>query len=363
MITKVSGVRIAGVASAVPSRVMTPSETAITAGVSDDEAQRIAVMTGVFRRHVADPSLCMSDMAFQAATKLMSDLAWDPKSVDTLVVVSQTHDYDLPATACCLQERLGLPTSCAAFDMCLGCSGYVYGLWVCSTLVAAGSARRVLFVAGDTGSWTPSPYDRSIAFLFGDAGTVTALERDENAPPMNFVLGTDGSGKDFIIQPGSGYRNRITAETIERRPAADGTLRGPLDVYMDGAEVFAFTLRQVPPLMKETLRASGWTLDTMDAFVPHQANLFMLQHLVKRLKVPTEKAILCLDEFGNTSSASIPLALNHKLATQLREGSLNLIMAGFGVGWSWGSVAVTCGPMVMPEILYLEVPEPVAVSS
>jgi 3-oxoacyl-[acyl-carrier-protein] synthase-3 len=125
---------------------------------------------------------------------------------------------------------------------------------------------------------------------------------------------------------------------------------------MDGAEVFAFTLKQVPPLMKEILSASGWTLDTLDAFVPHQANLFMLQHLGKRMKLPAGKLILDLEEFGNTSSASIPLALSHQLAPRLRQSPLNLILAGFGVGWSWGAVAATCGPMVMPDILYLDQP-------
>ncbi len=159
-------------------------------------------------------------------------------------MVSQTHDYDLPGTACCLQERLGIPKTCAAFDMALGCSGYIYGLWVCSTLLAAGSAKRVLLLA-----------------------SATALERDENAPPMSFVVGTDGAGRDYLIAPGSGYRNRVTAETIERRPGADGVLRSSLDLYMDGSKVFAFTLPQVPPLINDVLSLSGWPMDTMDAFV------------------------------------------------------------------------------------------------
>jgi 3-oxoacyl-[acyl-carrier-protein] synthase-3 len=330
------------------------ADTAAVAGVSLDEAEKIAKMTGVRNRHVAPAGMCTSDLAYSAAVRLLDDLGWDRSSIDALIVVSQTHDYDAPATACCLQERLGIPKACAAFDMALGCSGYIYGLWVCSTLMSAGSVKRALFLAGDTISWVTSPQDRTTAFLFGDAGTATALERDEAAPPMSFVLGTDGSGKDYLIEPGTGYRNRVTPDALERRPGPDGVPRSPLDVYMEGSEVFAFTLRQVPSLISELLAVSGWHMDQMDAFVPHQANLFMLQHLAKRLKIPAEKMVVSLDKYGNTSSASIPLAMSHRLTPRLRSEATNLILAGFGVGWSWGALAVTCGPMSMPDVLVLE---------
>jgi 3-oxoacyl-[acyl-carrier-protein] synthase-3 len=348
----IRSVRIAGIASAVPAEAMSPIETAGPAGISPEEAQKIAHMTGVHKRHVASLSCCTSNMACAAAQRLLEDLNWKPESIDALVVVSQTHDYDLPATACILQHRLGLSHSCAAFDMSLGCSGYGYGLWACSGILTAG-ASRVLLLAGDTMSRTCSPQDRSTVFLFGDAGTATALERDANAPDMTFVLGTDGSGREFLIQPDSGFRNRATPGSFERRSTADGSLRGPLDLYMDGAEVLAFTLRRVPPMIAEALSASSWTLNEVDAFVPHQANQFMLQHLGKRLKIPAGKLVLSLDEFGNTSSASIRLALSHRLGGRLRQEQMKLVLAGFGVGWSWGAVAVTWGPMVMPEILYL----------
>ena len=352
MISKIRGVRIAGLASAVPAAVLSHLQTAEIAGVSTEEAEKIAKMTGVYQRHVGPASCCTSDLACEAAQRLLVDLNWEPKSIDALVVVSQTHDYDLPATACLLQNRLGLSKACAAFDISQGCSGYVYGLWVCSGM-AAGGASRILLLAGETASRMCSPQDRSTAFLFGDAGTATALERDDNAPEMTFVLGTNGLGREFLIQPDSGYRNRATPSSFERQSYSDGSRRGPMDLYMDGAEVFAFTLRQVPPMIAEVLSESGWTLDEVDAFVPHQANLFMLQHLGKRLKIPAGKLVLSLDEFGNTSSASIPLALSHRLGQPLRYKPMKLVLAGFGVGWSWGAAAVTLGPMVMPEIIYL----------
>lgn len=330
------------------------AETAAIAGVADDEAEKIAKMTGVRNRHIAPPGMCTSDLAYSAAVKLLNELEWARSSIEALIFVSQTHDYDVPATACCLQERLEIPKSCAAFDIALGCSGYIYGLWIAATLMAAGSVRRALLLVGDTMSWAASPQDRATAFLFGDSGTATALERDETAPPMSFVLGTDGSGRDYLIGPGTGYRNRVTMDSLERRPGPDGVPRSALDLYMDGSEVLAFTLRAVPAMIHDVLSVSGWTIDQLDAFVPHQANLFMLQHLGKRIKVPPEKMVVSLDEYGNTSSASIPLAMSHRLAGRLSTGKENLILAGFGVGWSWGAAAITCGPMAMPGIVILE---------
>ncbi len=354
MTSKISGVRMAGVASAVPADTLSLADTAGRAGVALEEAEKIAKMTGVRDRRVAPPGMCTSDLAYAAAVRLLEELGWQPDSIDALIVVSQTHDYDAPATACCLQDRLGLPKSCAALDVALGCSGYIYGLWLCSTMIVGGSVHRALLLVGDTISWVTSPQDRATTFLFGDAATATALERDSSAAPISFVLGTDGSGKDYLIEPGTGYRNRVAPDSLERRPGADGVPRSPLDVYMDGSEVFAFTLREVPALMEQLFSLSGWTLEQMSAFVPHQANLFMLEHLRKRLKVPREKMIVSLDAFGNTSSASVPLTMSHGLAQRLRAGTENLVLAGFGVGWSWGAAALTCGPMAMPDIVVVE---------
>jgi 3-oxoacyl-[acyl-carrier-protein] synthase III len=347
--------RMAGVASAVPSATLSPLETARLGNVTEEEAVKIADSVGVHSRHVCPPSICTSDLCCAAAEKLLEELGWERSSVEALIFITQTPDYLIPATSSCLHERLQLSKSCAAFDVTLGCSGYVYGLWMAHNFVAAGSAKRVLLLVGETATWPTSPYDRACMFLFGDAGTATALEFDENAPPVTYTLGTDGTGNTFIMMPGGGYRNRPTPETLERKACADGVLRNELDSRMDGAEVFAFTLREVPAMMKQILQASGWTMDTMDAFVPHQANLFMLQHIAKRLKVPREKLVLALDEFGNTSSASVPLSLTHALAERLRAGTMKLVLSGFGVGWSWGAVAIETGPMVVPDLVVIDV--------
>ena len=345
----VSGVRLAGIASAVPDRVRTLASHAAVFG--EAEVRKISDSIGVKSRQVAFGGMCTSDICFAAADRLLNDLAWPRESVDALIFVSQTPDYVLPATSCCLQERLRLSKRCAAFDVGLGCSGHIYGLWIASSLLAGGGASRVVLLTGDTISHTCSPLDRSVALLFGDAGTATALEADGSASPMAFVLGTDGSGRDALIVPAGRYRNPHTAETATRIAEDNGSSRSAEDLFMDGAEIFAFTLREVPALIQAVLQGAGWNIDEVDAFVFHQANQFMLQHLARRLKLPKDKLILAMEEFGNTGSASVPLAMSARLAPRLRTEALRSVLAGFGVGYSWGAVALTCGPMVMPDVV------------
>jgi 3-oxoacyl-[acyl-carrier-protein] synthase-3 len=295
--------------------------------------------------------MCASDLCFAAADRLLDDLGWARDSIDALMFVSQTPDYRLPATSCGLQDRLGLSRRCAAFDVGLGCSGHVYGLWIASSLIASGGARRVLLLAGDASTQLCSPLDRSVALLFGDAGTATALEADAGAAPMTFVLGTDGTGRDNLIVPAGGFRTPHSQATAARVAGDDGNSRSAEDLFMNGAEIFTFTLREVPPLVHAVLQSAGWTVGDVDAFVFHQANQFMLQHLAKRLKLPQDRFVLAMEEFGNTSSASVPLAMSARLADRLRADSMRLVLAGFGVGYSWAAVALTCGPLAMPDVL------------
>ena len=349
--TKASGVRLAGIASAVPSSIITVAELASIFG--RDEAYKISDSLGVQERHIVPNSMCTSDLCEAASRQLLTDLHWAADSVDVLIFVSQTPDYLLPATSCLLHGRLGLSDRCAAFDLNLGCSGYIYGLWLAAQLVMGG-LQRVLLLVGDTSSRIVSPQDRSSAPLFGDAGTATAIERTSADGLWAFDLGTDGSGWSYLIVHAGGFRQPRTETTSIRTEREGGNVRSDEDLYMDGAEIFAFSLNRVPPLIKSVLEASNWTIESIDGLVMHQANRFMLQHLAKRLKLPANKLILCLERFGNTSSASIPLALTHVLAERLRVLPLNLVLAGFGVGLSWGAVALQCGPMIMPKLVIVD---------
>lgn len=342
-----AGVRLAGVASAVPRAIRTIADDARKFG--EAEMAKVSQTIGVRSRHIAGKGICASDLCFAAAERLMRDLKWIPESIDVLIFVTQTPDYILPPTSCVLHERLGLSRECATFDINLGCSGYVYGLWVASRLV--GAKGRALLLVGDTISRIASPEDRSVAPLFGDAGTATALEAVGNTSTrMTFQLGTDGRGHRHLLVPAGGFRNPHCEETSKRTPREGGNIRSDEDLFMDGAEVFGFSLNTVPGLITSTLDQAEWSLETVDAFVLHQANHFMLEHLARRAKLPRSRLVLALEDYGNTSSASIPLAMTTSLADRLAGSELRLLLAGFGVGLSWGAVALNCGPMVMSAL-------------
>ncbi len=344
----VSGIRIAGVACAVPAESRTPRDET---GFAPEVGEKISRNTGILTRHVAPKTVCTSDLCYAAAQRLLDSLQWDRKEITGLIFISQTPDYVLPATSFSLHRRLGLSDSCYAFDVNLGCSGYVYGLWLASSLMQTVTGK-VLLLVGDTISKLTSSEDQSVAFLFGDAGSATALERDPDALPMFFEMGSDGSGDKSLIVPSGGFRDRKNASSSIRSPRENGNVRSDEELYMDGAEVFSFTLQRVPAMVSKILLASGAEMNDIDAFVFHQANAFMLAHLVKRLKIPQDKFILAMQNYGNTSSASVPVAMGASdLREMLRERPVRLLLAGFGVGFSWAAALLTCGPGIFPEII------------
>ncbi|MGQ9371564.1 3-oxoacyl-ACP synthase III family protein [Azospirillum sp. A39] len=321
------GVRFAGVVSCIPERCLTTADLAARFG--EDAARRLAAATGIEARRVVPAHQCTSDLAQAAARHLLDRLGWEAGSVDLMILVSQTHDHILPGTGLLLHRALGLSKGAAVFDMGLGCSGYVYGLWVAASLLKAAGGRRALLLAGDTTSRVLDPGDRSVAPLFGDAAAATALEADAAAPPMAFALGSDGAGAPYLMVPGGGLRH----------PEA------PAHLTMDGTQVFAFTLREVPGSIRAVLEQAGWRMDEVDRVVMHQANAQMIRHLGQKIGAPPERTVLALAGYGNTSSASIPLALTEALAGPLGAARLRLLLSGFGVGWSWGSAALAVGPL------------------
>lgn len=338
-----ANVKIAGLACAVPKNERTNKD--FEGIFATEEIASVSKMTGVKTRRVTDGGTCTSDLCEAAATALMQDLGWSSDSIDALMFVSQTPDYVLPPSSSILQARLGLTKSTAAFDVNLGCSGYVYGLWMAASLVASRAVKRVLLLVGDTCTKFVSPHDRATALLFGDAGSATALEFCESTPELTFVLGTNGAGAQNLIIPAGGFRNRSTPETLKRVPREDGSLRSDEDLYMNGGEIFNFTLETVAPMVRQTIDAMGWQMEDVDYFVFHQANAFIIKHIAKKLKLSPEQVPLSIERFGNTSSASIPLTLVNNASDRLTSTSARVIAAGFGVGYSWGAVAMSLGPL------------------
>ena len=357
----IQGVQVAGVASAVPAATRSVQDEAAYFGA--EAAAKISQSVGVNVRHVVPPGVCTSDLCAAAAERLLEDLNWKREEVRALIFITQTPDYVLPATSHALHQNLNLPVSCCVFDVNLGCSGYVYGLWLASS-IATTLRGKVLLLVGDTVSRICSPQDRSVAFLFGDAGTATALGPVPDAPPMYFELGSDGSGVKSLIVPAGGFRQPRDGSTPVRALREDGCVRSDEDLYMEGPEIFTFTLRRVPPLVNEMLRASGCEMEDVDAFIFHQANQFMLDHLAKKLKVPPEKFVAGMKEYGNTSSASIPLAITtNPLREKLERGPERLLLAGFGVGFSWGGAVLTLGPGVFPRVVEYRAAAPESLGS
>lgn len=341
-------VKIAGVSAAVPKRI---SENTANEIFTADEVNKFISVTGVERYRVSEGGVCTSDLAFAAAQKLIEELKWDTKEIEMLVFLSQTPDYIIPNTAPILQHKLQLPTSCIAFDMTLGCSGYIFGLSTVASYMAAGHIKKALFLCGDTPSKTVNKNDKTSAMLFGDASTVTALEYDVQAGDMNFVLGSDGAGYNAIIIPDGGYRNPISNVSLEEKILEEGVVRNNCNLHLDGMDVFSFGITQAPKSVKETLSEFNSAESQIDYFLFHQANQMMNEMVRKKLKLPKEKVPYSLADFGNTSSASIPITMIHKIRKELTEKTNTLLLCGFGVGLSWGSCILKTDNLVMPEII------------
>ncbi len=349
----IKGVSLQGLVASVPQAREGLEQLAKRFGY--EAAERIAKATGIYNRRIAGDGLCTSDLAHAAAARLLKELDWSADSIELLVVVSQTPDHILPSTACLLQERLGLSKECAAFDIGLGCSGFVYGLWNAASLMAANGLRRCLLIVGDTTSRILSPGDRNVAPLFGDAAAAAALSFDpetpNTGPGMVFDLGSDGSGAPYLMVPAGGFRRPSTPATRRRHTDKAGNKRGAEDLFMDGTQVFAFTLREVPRSLEKVMQRAGWDISDVDHFVLHQANAMMNRRLGRKIGASEAQVLIDLADFGNTSSASVALAMAHGLRAALLERPLRLVLSGFGVGWSWATVALTQQPLQACELI------------
>jgi 3-oxoacyl-[acyl-carrier-protein] synthase-3 len=321
----------------LPEATLTNDDLALA--FPDWTRDKITGKTGIVQRRLAAPQECASDLAVAAAQKLFARGVCRVQDVDFLLFCTQSPDYFLPTTACLLQDRLGLPTTAGALDFNLGCSGFVYGLSLAKGLIETGQATKVLLLTAETYSKFLHPQDRSVRALFGDGAAATLIESRDEAAPGNdswigpFVFGTDGKGKDNLIVPSGGMR----------QPAAVGTNGdgpSPGHLFMNGPEIFTFSLQVVPHAVHRLLARAGRTLDDVDRFVFHQANRYMLDHLRTKLRIPHEKFVLALSHCGNTVSSTIPIALKEAGADGMLPPGRLIMLVGFGVGYSWGATLI-----------------------
>ncbi len=304
-------------------------------------ALKIEQKTGIESRHIAGAAECASDMAIEASRKLFESGVINADQIDYVLLCTQSPDYFLPTTACLVQDRLGLRTDCGALDFNQGCSGFVFGLGLAKGLIETRQADNVLLITAETYSKFIHPGDKSVRTLFGDASAATLIQEasSEGGRLGPFVYGTDGSGAENLIVPTGGMRRRYAcgAEIVEDESGNKRTIN---NLYMNGAEVFTFTLRTVPGAVDNLLVKAGKKMEEIDLFLFHQANRYMLDHLRNKMNIPKEKLPIRMSGCGNTVSSSLPVLLK----TLESEGSLRtgqcLMLMGFGVGYSWaGAIA------------------------
>lgn len=319
----IQGIKISGMACAVPTKKVSIDDYPDHI-VDPEEKRKFKENTGILESYCVHPKQTTSDLCFQAAEQILQAKDIARETIDGIIFISQSADYLKPATACILQSRLKLSKDCMAFDINLGCSGFVYGLQIASSLIIGGSLNRVLVLMGDTRNTLVPEFDTMNA-LHGDSGSAMIVEKGEDA--FAFLLKTDGNGYKAILTPGLTSRIPVNESNFSMEK---------VQVTMDGVQVFEFTFREVPKIFKEFFKLTETSFDDFDYCVLHQANLSMLKHIQKKLKLPDEKMPLSIDRYGNTSSASIPMTIVDLVEREETPEKMKIISSGFGVGLSWG---------------------------
>ncbi len=326
---------IKAISYALPDKQLTNEE--LVGEFPEWSVDKIANKVGINKRFVVEENETSADLAVKAAEKLFEDNSEiDKSSIDFVLFCTQSPDYFLPTSACVIQDRLGLPTSCGALDFNLGCSGYVYGLSLAKGLIFGGIANNVLLLTGETYSKFMHQKDKGNRTIFGDAGSATLISKEGFAEIGNFSLGTDGKGAENLMVKSGGMRFREQFNDLQFEE--NGNPLSSDHLFMNGSEIFNFTIDAVPPLIEDTLLKNGLTREDVDGYVFHQANKFMINFLRKKLKIKPDIFHMYMSEVGNTVSNTIPIVLSEKLKEKALKGSI--LLAGFGVGYSWGGCVV-----------------------
>lgn len=316
----------------LPEKVVTNEE--LVEKFPEWNAEKVSLKVGINERHIAAIDETAGDMAVKAAQKMFDEYQMSPTKIDFILLCTQSPDYFLPTTACLLQHRLGISTSAGALDFNLGCSGYVYGLSLAKGLIAGGIAKNVLLLTAETYNKYIHPQDKGNRSLFGDGAAATLISTEGFARIGNFALGTDGSGAENLIVKTGALRSKSPKNDTSNDES--GSLQSSDHLYMNGSEIFNFTLEAVPPLMEQVLKKNEFQKEEIDYFVFHQANKFMLNTIRKVCSISKDKFYINLEHTGNTVSSTLPIALKNMIETKEINSGMNILITGFGVGYSWG---------------------------
>lgn len=352
---KFNNVKIAAIAAAVPKEIVKVTDFADRFGL--DYVQKFSESTGVneFRRTSVHQTA--SDLCYAAAESIMLNKEVDREDIGLLLFVAHSTDYRRPATACVLHKRLGLSKDCAAFDINLGCSAFVYGLQIACSMIENSDIKKALVLVGESLTKMVNPQDKSVAMLFGDGGAAILLEKTDEESEISGLLKTDGVGYRAIIAPAGGFRNLNASNEDMVWP--DGNIRNLYNTIMQGEDVFAFTISAVPKTIKEFLSKTETTVDDYDCLAFHQANQFIQKMLCKKVKCDSAKMPLCLDRFGNPSAPAIPMVICDTYGNDDQNKDIKFLMCGFGVGLSWGVTSATINtndilPIIETEEIFEE---------
>lgn len=345
----IHNVSIKGMSACVPSAIERNADLPIFS--SPQEAEKVIASTGIQEHRAVSDGVTASDLSVKGVEQLMDSLKWDKADIDCLFYVCTSRDFTAPQTACILQDRLGLRNDCFVMDLPLGCSGWIYGMSVISSMMSHGTFKRGLLIAAETNTRNRSKNDRTVRPLFGDAATVTALEFNPSATPMDFMFGVDGSGYQAVWAKHGGMRYPADIASVTEQPIEPGISRKGTDMVVNGMDVFAFAIKQPPRALKEMIAEFRIDTDSVDYLLLHQANKFIDEKIRKSLKFPAEKVPYCLEEYGNVTSASIPLTMVSRISRPLEEKHCHLLACGFGVGLAWATMQFhTDGNLTVPPI-------------
>lgn len=326
---------IKDIAYYLPQEVLTNEQ--IAREFPEWSAEKVANKVGITERHIAAADETATDMAYQAAEQLFAQ-GVDRTSIDFILLCTQSGDYFLPSSACILQDRLGLSNNCGAFDFNLGCSGYEYGLAIAKGFIATNVAKNILLLTSETYTKYLHPQDKGNRTIFGDAASATLVSTDGFAEIGEVVVGTDGSGAENLIVRSMAARQKQLLNDAQTDD--DGNIVSGDHLYMHGGNVFNFTADVVPPMVEELLAKSNLQQEQVDLWVFHQANKYMINYLRKLLDIDKDKFYIFMEKVGNTVSSTIPIALCEARKEDRLHG--NVLLAGFGVGLSWGGVMLHC---------------------
>lgn len=346
----IPNVAIRGIAACVPSQI----EENISLDVfNEGEAERVIAQTSIVRKRVVSKGTTAADLCERAFNVLIEDLKWERESIDAIVFVTSASDYNVPPTACVLQDKLGLSESTLAIEVRHGCPGWVIGLSTLANFISNGSLKRGVLLCGDTPTLLNSSKDKETRPLFGDAGGATAIEFDSKAEAIDFEFGTRGKDYKAICAEYGGYRNPTTKEALDYIEYGPHRERRLVDIEMDGMGVFGFGLSVAPKSITALSDHYGFSLDDIDCFLFHQANHYMNEKIRKKLHISEDKVPYSMQNFGNTSCASIPLTVVTERREDYVSGAMNTLACAFGVGLAWGSVHFRTDRIICPELIDL----------